>query len=100
MDDSGKILHIEDNYNDVELILPALSAGRQAAEVLSVVRLTSSREERDILRSYDLGTNAYGVKPMSFRDFVETVKEIGHFWGVSIIHRASRGAILRGLARY
>jgi CheY-like chemotaxis protein len=65
-----------------------------------VVMLTSSREERDILRNYDLGTNAFVVKPMSFRDFGKTVREIGHFWGASLSHRASWGAIPRGLARY
>jgi DNA-binding NarL/FixJ family response regulator len=47
-----------------------------------VVMLTSSREERDLLRSYHLGTNAYVVKPMSFKDFVEAVKEVGLFWAV------------------
>jgi DNA-binding NarL/FixJ family response regulator len=47
-----------------------------------VVMLTSSREERDLLRSYNLGTNAYVVKLMSFTDFIKAVKEVGHFWGV------------------
>ncbi len=47
-----------------------------------VVMLTSSREERDLLRSYDLGTNAYVVKPMSFKKFVGAVKELGSFWVV------------------
>jgi CheY-like chemotaxis protein len=45
-----------------------------------VVMLTSSREERDLVRSYDLGTNAYGVKPVGFQDFVEAVKEVGLYW--------------------
>ena len=49
---------------------------------IPVVMLTSSREERDLLRSYNLGTNAYVVKPMSFKDFIKAVKEIGLFWGV------------------
>jgi CheY-like chemotaxis protein len=138
MNDSGTILLVEDNQNDVELILAALSEGRQAEEVFvvrdgeealnylyrqaayrsrvtenpkvilldlklpkvdgldvlqhiktdpnlkatPVVMLTSSREERDLLRSYDLGTNAYVVKPMSFQSLIETVKEVGLFWGV------------------
>jgi CheY-like chemotaxis protein len=47
-----------------------------------VVMLTSSREERDLLRSYDLGANAYVVKPMSFSKFIEAVKEVGLFWAV------------------
>jgi len=138
MDDSGTILLVEDNKNDVELILAALSEGRQAEgvfvvrdgeealnylyrraayqsrveenpkvilldlklpkvdglEVLQnikadpslkttpVVMLTSSCEERDLLRSYNLGTNAYVVKPMGFQSFIETVKEVGLFWGI------------------
>jgi DNA-binding NarL/FixJ family response regulator len=47
-----------------------------------VVMVTSSREERDLLRSYNLGTNAYVVKLMSFTDFIKAVKEVGHFWGI------------------
>lgn len=47
-----------------------------------VVTLTSSREERDLLSSYNLGKNAFVVKPMSFRFFTETVNEVRHFWGV------------------
>jgi DNA-binding NarL/FixJ family response regulator len=44
--------------------------------------LTSSREEQDLVRSYNFGTNAYVVKPMGFRDFVEAVRELGFFWAV------------------
>jgi CheY-like chemotaxis protein len=47
---------------------------------IPVVMLTSSREERDLLRSNDLGTNTYVVKPMSFKDFIKAVKEVGLFW--------------------
>jgi CheY-like chemotaxis protein len=138
MDDHSEILLVEDNPNDVELILAALSENQLVGEVFvardgeealdylhrrgahelrsvenpkvvlldlklpkvdglevleriktdpdlkttPVVMLTSSREERDLLRSYDLGTNAYVVKPMSFGDFIETVKEVGLFWAV------------------
>ena len=49
---------------------------------IPVVMLTSSREERDLIRSYDLGTNAYVVKPVGFQDFVEAVKEVGLFWAI------------------
>lgn len=42
-----------------------------------VVVLTSSREEPDLLRAYDLGTNAYVVKPVRFDDFARAVREIG-----------------------
>lgn len=47
---------------------------------IPVVVLTSSREERDLVESYALGTNAYVVKPVGFNNFVEAVKEIGLFW--------------------
>jgi CheY-like chemotaxis protein len=47
-----------------------------------VVMLTSSREERDLLRSYKLGVNAYVVKPVDFGEFSDAIKEIGLFWAV------------------
>lgn len=47
-----------------------------------VVMLTSSREERDILKSYDLGVNAYVVKPVEFHEFVDAICELGLFWAV------------------
>jgi CheY-like chemotaxis protein len=49
---------------------------------LPIVVLTSSREEQDLVRSYDLGVNAYVVKPVDFQSFVEAVKLIGGFWAV------------------
>ena len=50
-------------------------------KTIPVVMLASSREERDLLRSYDLGTNAYVVKPMSYEGFIEVLGEVGLFWG-------------------
>lgn len=47
-----------------------------------VVMLTSSQEERDLLRSYKLGVNAYVVKPVDFHEFVSEVKNLGLFWAV------------------
>src|SRR6266550_4714022 len=49
---------------------------------IPVVMLTSSREEIDLVRSYQLGVNAYVVKPVDFKAFVDAVKEIGAFWAV------------------
>ena len=49
---------------------------------IPVVMITSSREEQDLIRSYELGVNAYVVKPMDFQKFVESVKQIGIFWAV------------------
>ena len=49
---------------------------------LPVVVLTSSREEQDLVRSYNLGTNAYVVKPVGFHDFIEAVGQVGLFWAI------------------
>ena len=56
--------------------------GSPELRVIPVVMMTSSREEQDLLHSYQLGVNAYVVKPMKFQDFVEAVKQVGAFWGV------------------
>ena len=50
--------------------------------LLPVVVLTSSQQERDVIRSYELGVNAYVVKPVDFHAFVNAVKELGVFWAV------------------
>jgi CheY-like chemotaxis protein len=134
----GRILIVEDDPNDVELTLTALSDynlanevvvtrdGQQALDYLlcraefstrapgnpavmlldlklprigglevlqqvksderlkmiPVVVLTSSSEEKDMMRSYSLGVNAYVVKPVDFHEFVNAVKELGIFWAV------------------
>lgn len=51
-------------------------------KMLPVVVLTSSHEEKDMMRSYQLGVNAYVVKPVDFHEFVNAVKELGVFWAV------------------
>jgi CheY-like chemotaxis protein len=51
-------------------------------KLIPVVVLTSSREERDMMRSYQLGVNAYVVKPVDFHEFVNAVRELGVFWAV------------------
>lgn len=47
-----------------------------------VVMLTSSREESDLVRSYELGVNAFVVKPVDFNAFFEAIQDLGMFWGV------------------
>lgn len=49
---------------------------------IPVVMVTSSREEQDLVRSYELGVNAYVVKPVDFQKFVESIKQVGFFWAV------------------
>jgi DNA-binding response OmpR family regulator len=51
-------------------------------ELIPVVVLTSSHEEKDVVASYRLGVNAYVVKPVDFHEFVNAVKELGVFWGI------------------
>jgi CheY-like chemotaxis protein len=51
-------------------------------KTIPVVVLTSSREEQDLVRTYDLGVNAYVVKPVDFAEFVDAVRLLGGFWAV------------------
>jgi CheY-like chemotaxis protein len=53
-----------------------------ALKTIPVVMLTSSREEGDVLRSYELGVNAYVVKPVAFADFMDAVRQLGGFWAL------------------
>ena len=50
--------------------------------VIPVVIMTSSREEQDLVESYRLGVNAYVVKPVDFKEFVDAVRQLGMFWGI------------------
>jgi CheY-like chemotaxis protein len=50
--------------------------------MLPVVILTSSREEQDLIRCYQLGVNAYVVKPVAFEAFAHAVRELGVFWAL------------------
>lgn len=49
---------------------------------IPVVMLTSSNQEKDLIRSYELGVNAYVVKPIEFKDLIEAVGQLGVFWAV------------------
>jgi CheY-like chemotaxis protein len=49
---------------------------------IPIVMLTSSREERDLVRSYTLGVNAFVVKPVDFNAFFEAIQDLGMFWAV------------------
>src|SRR6266568_4373518 len=83
-----RILLAEDNLDDIELTLRVLAEYHLANKVdeqlktIPVVMLTSSREQGDLFKSYELGVNAYVIKPVDFYDFVNAVRELGSFWGI------------------
>lgn len=54
----------------------------ESLKTIPVVMLTSSSMESDLIRSYNLGANAYVVKPVDFIEFIEAIKKIGSFWAI------------------
>lgn len=56
--------------------------GTDSLKSMPVVMLTSSKEEQDVVRSYELGVNAYVVKPVDFTEFVRAIADLGIFWAV------------------
>jgi len=60
-------------------------------KMIPVVVLTSSHEEKDMMKTYQLGVNAYVVKPVDFHEFVNAVKELAMFW--AIINQPPPGSI-------
>jgi len=59
-----------------------LVKGDNALKVIPIVMLTSSREEADLVKSYELGVNAYVVKPVGFPQFVDAIRQTGAFWAL------------------
>jgi CheY-like chemotaxis protein len=74
----------------LDLKLPKISGVEVLAELkanpvlrtVPVVILTSSREEQDLSSCYELGTNAYVVKPIDFHEFVDVIQGLGLFWAI------------------
>ena len=62
---------------------------------MPVVMLTTSREEKDLMRSYKLGVNAFVVKPVAFKDFISAIQELGIFWAV--LNEPPLGSLKPGL---
>lgn len=61
-------------------------------KTIPVVVMTSSKEERDLVRSYNLGANSYIQKPVDFDQFRQTVKTVGLYWLVTNQRMATNGA--------
>jgi CheY-like chemotaxis protein len=68
--------------------------GDPRLKMIPVVVMTSSREEQDLLNSYQLGVNAYVVKPVKFPNFVDAIEQVGAFW--AIINEPPPGSLRHG----
>ena len=68
--------------------------GDPALRSLPVVIMTSSREEQDLATCYQLGANAYVVKPVKFQSFVEAVRQLGMFW--MMVNEPPPAPVMRG----
>lgn len=60
-------------------VLKRLKSG-ESSKMIPVVIMTSSREEQDIINSYQLGVNSYVVKPVDFEGFARAVSQLGLYW--------------------
>ena len=52
----------------------------ESTKLIPIVIMTSSKEEQDIIKSYDLGVNSFIVKPLVFSEFADTVSKLGMYW--------------------
>jgi two-component system, response regulator len=84
----GRDIHATPRIILLDLKLPKVDGLQVLREIKSdertkripVIVITTSREERDIVESYDLGVNSYMVKPVDFHQFTDAVKHMGFYW--------------------
>lgn len=60
-------------------VLTALKSD-PSKKMIPIVVMTSSQEEKDVVKSYDLGANSYVVKPVNFEDLSEVARQAGLYW--------------------
>lgn len=81
IDDTPRVIFLDlklPKVNGLEVLHRIKSDPR--TQTVPVVILTSSHEESDILRSYQLGVNSYIVKPIDFEQFTEALRQLGIYW--------------------
>ena len=63
-------------------VLKAIKSDEHTKRI-PVVVMTSSQEESDLAKTYDLGVNSYVVKPVDFTEFAETIAQVGMYWMIA-----------------
>ena len=85
---TGRLIHLKPKIILLDLKLPKLNGIEVLLKIRSdsrtknipVIILTSSKEDPDIQKCYDLGVNSYVVKPVEFDEFQKVVSELGLYW--------------------
>jgi|ERR1700721_1592489 two-component system response regulator len=99
---AGRSLDVPPKLVLLDLKLPKVGGMEVLKEIKSdprtktipVVVMTSSKEERDLVASYNLGANSYIQKPVDFDQFRETVKSVGLYWLVTNLSPVVEGSAL------
>lgn len=81
MEDAPRLVLLDLKLPKVDgLEVLARLKGDPRTRAIPVVMLTSSKEQRDLVESYQLGVNSYIVKPVDFENFVAAARELGTYW--------------------